>query len=253
MQRIDTLSSGYKIIQDDKAFCFGIDALLLAAFTRMKKGDRVFDLGCGNGILELLLCNKSLSLKSAHGAADCHFTGLEVQAKAAEMARESVRINGLERQIEIVEGDIKAVRESFPAQSADLVISNPPYMKPSAAKENSTDEKTIARHEVLCSLDDVIAAARWLLKSNGSFFMIHRPYRLSEIFSSLEKHPLTPRRMQLVYPKIDQAPEMVLIEARPNYKPDLKIAPPLIMYGGDGEYTPEFKDFVRAKNKPYNC
>lgn len=243
MQRTDTLSCGYKILQDDKAFCFGIDALLLAAFTRMKKGDRVFDLGCGNGILELLLCNKSLSLKSAHGAADCHFTGLEVQAEAAEMARESVRINSLENQIEIVEGDIKAVRKIFPAQTADVVVSNPPYMKPSAAKENSTDEKTIARHEVLCSLDDVIAAARWLLKSNGSFFMIHRPYRLSEIFSSMEKYNLTPRSLQLVFPKIDQPPEMVLIEARPSYKPDLKIAPPLIMYGGDGEYTPEFKSF----------
>ena len=243
MQRIDTLSSGYKIIQDDKAFCFGIDALLLAAFARMKKGDRVFDLGCGNGILELLLCDRAKELKSAHGAADCHFTGLEVQPKAAEMARESVRLNSLERQIEIVEGDIKSVRESFPAQAADLVISNPPYMKPSAAKENSTDEKTIARHEVLCSLDDVIAAARWLLKSSGAFYMIHRPYRLSEIFSSLEKHRLTPRRMQLVYPKIEQAPEMVLIEARPNYKPDIKIAPPLIMYGDDGEYTVAFKAY----------
>lgn len=243
MQRIDTLSCGYKIIQDDKAFCFGIDALLLAAFARMKKGDRVFDLGCGNGILELLLCDRAKELKSAHGAGDCHFTGLEVQPKAAEMARESVGLNSLEERIEIVEGDIKAVRKSFPAQSADIVISNPPYMKPSAAKENSTDEKTIARHEVLCSLDDVISAARWLLKSGGSFFMIHRPYRLQEIFSSLEKYQLTPRRMQLVYPKIDQAPEMVLVEARPNYKPDLKIAPPLIMYGGDGEYTVAFKAY----------
>lgn len=243
MQRIDTLSCGYKIIQDDKAFCFGIDALLLAAFARMKKGDRVFDLGCGNGILELLLCDRAKELKSAHGAGDCHFTGLEVQPKAAEMARESVGLNSLEERIEIVEGDIKAVRKSFPAQSADLVISNPPYMKPSAAKENSTDEKTIARHEVLCSLDDVISAARWLLKSSGSFFMIHRPYRLQEIFSLLEKYQLTPRRMQLVYPKIDQAPEMVLIEARPNYKPDIKIAPPLIMYDGDGEYTVAFKAY----------
>ena len=116
-------------------------------------------------------------------------------------------------------------------------------MKPSAAKENSTDEKTIARHEVLCSLDDVIAAARWLLKSNGSFFMIHRPYRLSEIFSSIEKYNLTPRSLQLVYPKIDQPPEMVLIEARPNYKPDIKIAPPLIMYDGANEYTREFKNY----------
>ena len=243
MQRTDTLSCGYKIIQDDSAFCFGIDAVLLSAFTKMKKGNRVFDLGTGNGILPLLLNAKARELKSAHGAGECRFTGLEVQPAAAAMARESVRMNGLEELIEIVEGNICGVREIFPAQCADVVVSNPPYMLPSAARANSTDEKTIARHEVLCSLDDVVGAAKWLLKSNGSFFMIHRPYRLSEIFSSLEKHHLTPRRMQLVYPKIDQPPEMVLIEARPNYKPDLKIAPPLIMYGSDGEYTPEFKAY----------
>ena len=244
MQRTDTLSCGYRIIQDDSAFCFGIDAVLLSAFTRLKKGDRVFDLGTGNGILPLLLNAKARDLKSAHEAGNCHFTGLEVQKKAAEMARESVKLNGLStEQIEIVEGDIKDVRGTFQAQSVDVVVSNPPYMLPSAAKANSTDEKTIARHEVLCSLDDIVGAAKWLLKSNGSFFMIHRPYRLQEIFSSLEKYRLTPRCMQLVYPKIDQAPEMVLIEARPNYKPDLKIEAPLIMYGDDGEYTCDFKRY----------
>ena len=243
MQRTDTLSCGYKIIQDDKAFCFGIDAVLLSAFTRLRKGERIFDLGCGNGILELLLCKKSQSLKSSHNVQDCKFTGLEIQPAAVSMARKSVCLNSLENQIEIVQGDIKNIRNLFSAQCADVVVSNPPYMLPFAAKANSTDEKTIARHEVLCSLDDVTGAAKWLLKSNGSFFMIHRPYRLSEIFSALEKYNLTPRQLQLVYPKIDLPPEMVLIEARPNYKPDLKIAPPLIMYGSDGEYTPEFKAY----------
>ena len=243
MQRTDILSCGYKIIQDDSAFCFGIDAVLLSAFTKLKKGNNVFDLGTGNGIMPLLLNAKARELKSAHGAGDCHFTGLEVQSGAVEMARESVRLNAVEAQIEIVHGNICTVREIFPAQGADVVVSNPPYMVPSAAKANSTDEKTIARHEVLCTLDDVVGAAKWLLKSNGSFFMIHRPYRLAEIFSSLEKYRLTPRRMQLVYPKINQPPEMVLIEAKPNYKPDLKIEPPLIMYGPDGEYTPDFKAY----------
>ncbi len=243
MQRTDILSCGYKIIQDDSAFCFGIDAVLLSAFTKFKKGTAVFDLGTGNGILPLLLNARARDLKSAHGAEDCHFTGLEVQAAAAAMARESVRLNGLEEQIEIVEGDICDVKKIFPAQVAEVVVSNPPYMLPSAAKANARDEKTIARHEVLCTLDDLVGAAKWLLKSNGSFFMIHRPYRLSEIFSSLEKYRLTPRRMQLVYPKIDQAPEMVLIEARPNYKPDLKIEAPLIMYDSDGEYTADFKAY----------
>lgn len=247
MKRTDTLSCGYKIIQDDSAFCFGIDAVLLSAFTKFKKGAAVFDLGTGNGILPLLLNAKARELKSAHGAGDCHFTGLEIQAAAAEMARESVKLNGLENQIEIVEGNICDVRQLFPAQTAEVVVSNPPYMLPSAAKANARDEKTIARHEVLCTLDDLVGAAKWLLKSNGSFFMIHRPYRLSEIFSSLEKYHLTPRRMQLVYPKIDQAPEMVLIEARPNYKPDLKIEAPLIMYENNDEYTQNFKLFSKIE------
>ncbi len=243
MQRVDTLSCGYKIVQDDKAFCFGIDAVLLSAFTKLKKGNSVFDLGTGNGIMPLLLNVKARELKSSHGAGDCHFTGLEVQPCAVKIARESVSLNNLEEQIEIVQGNICSVREIFPSQTADVVVSNPPYMVPSAAKANSTDEKTIARHEVLCTLDDVVGAAKWLLKSNGSFFMIHRPYRLSEIFSSLEKYRLTPRRMQLVYPKINQPPEMVLLEAKPNYKPDLKIEPPLIMYGSDDEYTSDFKAY----------
>lgn len=247
MKRTDILSCGYKIIQDDSAFCFGIDAVLLSAFTKFKKGSAVFDLGTGNGILPLLLNAKARELKSAHGAGDCHFTGLEIQAAAAEMARESVKLNGLENQIEIVEGNICDVRQLFPAQTAEVVVSNPPYMLPSAAKANARDEKTIARHEVFCTLDDLVGAAKWLLKSNGSFFMIHRPYRLSEIFSSLEKYHLTPRRMQLVYPKIDQAPEMVLIEARPNYKPDLKIEAPLIMYENNDEYTQNFKLFSKIE------
>ena len=246
MRRTDTLTCGYKIIQDDAAFCFGIDAVLLAAFAKMKKGQKLFDLGCGNGIIPLLLCNKAGSLKSAHNEPDCFFTGLEIQDSAVEMARESVRLNGLENQIEIVKGNICGVRTLFKAQTADIVVSNPPYMLPSAAKENASDEKTIARHELLCRLEDVVAAAKWLLKANGAFYMIHRPYRLPEIFSALEKYRLTPRRMQLVYPKINLPPEMVLIEARPNYKPDLKIAPPLVMYGGDGVYTEDFKKFCES-------
>lgn len=240
--RTDTLTNGYKILQDDKAFCFGIDAVLLAAFTQLKPASKVVDLGTGNGILPLLLCGKSKKLRSSHGAAKCHFTGLEVQKGAVEMARNSVEMNGLEGQIEVVHGNLRDVRKLLAAQSANVVVSNPPYMVPEAASANSTDEKTIARHEVLCSLDDVVGAAAWLLKSNGAFYMIHRPYRLQEIFSSLQKYHLTPRRMQLVYPNLQQPPEMVLIEARPNYKPDLKIESPLIMYSGR-EYTEEFKLF----------
>lgn len=243
MRRTDTLSNGYKIIQDDSAFCFGIDAVLISEFARLKKGDSVVDLGTGNGIIPLLLCARSLGLKSSHNAPDCRFTGIEIQAGAVALARESVRLNGLEDRISVVQGNLRQVRELFPAQSADVVISNPPYMLARAAKDNATPQKTIARHEVLCSLQDVVGAAKWLLKSNGRFYLIHRPYRLQEIFSALESVRLTPRKMQFVHPKISEPPEMVMLEARPAYKPDLKVLPPLIMYGADGEYTEQFKNF----------
>ena len=246
MQRIDTLTNGYKIIQDDKAFCFGVDAVLLSAFTKLKPAQTIVDLGCGNGIISLLLHPKAQKLKSSHTTKKCSFIGIEIQEAAVQMAQKSVEMNGLQDNIKILNGDIKNIKNLMQGQNIDVVVSNPPYMLPSASIANSTDEKTIARHEVLCSLDDIIAAAFYLLKSNGSFFMIHRPYRLQEIFCALQKYHLTPRRMQFVYPTINASPEMVLIEARPNYKADLKIDAPLIMYGENGEYTDNFKEYCET-------
>ncbi|MCR4627277.1 MAG: tRNA1(Val) (adenine(37)-N6)-methyltransferase [Treponema sp.] len=235
MRRIDTLKSGYKIIQDDKAFCFGIDAQLLAAFADLKRAKTVVDLGCGNGILPLLLYPE---------AQNCFFTGIEIQSEAAEMAEETVSLNNLDEKIKIINGDLKQIKKLMLPQKVDVVVTNPPYMTVKAVKENVTDAKSIARHEVLCSLEDLIAAAKYLLKPNGRFYMIHRPYRLQEIFSALEKNNLTPRRMQLVYPSLSARAEMVLIEAHPNYKPDLKMEKPLIMYDSTGIYTKDFEEFV---------
>lgn len=235
MRRIDTLKNGFKIIQDSSAFCFGIDAQLLAAFAKVKKGEKIVDLGCGNGIIPLLLYPK---------AKGCLFTGIEIQTEAVKMAEEAVALNGLGEKIKIISGDIKEIKKLMQPQKVDVVLSNPPYMKVKAVKENATDAKSIARHEVLCNIEDLIVSAKYLLKPNGRFYMIHRPYRLSEIFSSLEKNHLTPRRMQFVYPSLEKSPEMVLIEARPNYKPDLKIEKPLIMYDSAGVYTKDFEEYV---------
>ena len=235
MIKTDTLKNGYKILQDSERFQFGIDAVLLADYASksLKEKESVIDLGTGTGIIPLLMVNKC---KTAA------FTGLEVQKESADMAARSVAMNGLEGQIQIVHGDLKEAGSLFPRHSFNVVTCNPPYMIDAHGRNNEQDALTIARHEVLCTLEDVVKAADYLLASHGSFFMIHRPFRLPEIFSSLEKHKMEMKRMRLIYPFADKEPNMVLIEARKNAKRRLTIEPPLIVRNDDGEYTVEVQD-----------
>lgn len=232
MEQIDTLKNGYKIIQDTERFQFGIDAVLLADFAgkEVRKGNSVIDLGTGTGIIPLLMNSICES---------AHFVGLEVQKESAEMAARSVALNNLTEQIQIVNGDLKDSDKIFARHSFNVVTCNPPYMIDEHGKSNSLDAKTIARHEVLCTLEDVIAAADTLLATHGKFFMIHRPFRLPEIFSALERHKMEMKRMQLIFPFADKEPNMVLIEVRKNAKRRLTIEPPLVVRNDDGEYTTE--------------
>ena len=235
MEQIDTLKNGYKIIQDSERFQFGIDAVLLADFAckGFKAGESVIDLGTGTGIIPLLM---------AKGCEAAAFTGLEVQKDSADMAARSVALNALEGQIRIINGDLKESEKLFPRHSFNVVTCNPPYMIDAHGKGNELDALTIARHEVLCTLEDVVAAADSLLATHGRFFMIHRPFRLPEIFSSLEKHKMEMKRMRLVYPFAGKEPNMVLIGARKNAKRRLTIEPPLVVRNDDGEYTAEIKE-----------
>lgn len=235
MIKTDTLKNGYKILQDSERFQFGIDAVLLADYASksLKEKESVIDLGTGTGIIPLLMVNKC---KTAA------FTGLEVQKESADMAARSVAMNELEGRIQIVHGDLKEAGSLFPRHSFNVVTCNPPYMIDAHGRNNEQDALTIARHEVLCTLEDVVIAADYLLASHGSFFMIHRPFRLPEIFSSLEKHKMEMKRMRLIYPFTDKEPNMVLIEARKNAKRRLTIEPPLIVRNDDGEYTIEVQD-----------
>ena len=235
MIKTDTLKNGYKILQDSERFQFGIDAVLLADYASksLKEKESVIDLGTGTGIIPLLMVNKC---KTAA------FTGLEVQKESADMAARSVTMNELEGQIQIVHGDLKEAGSLFPRHSFNVVTCNPPYMIDAHGRSNEQDALTIARHEVLCTLEDVVTAADYLLATHGSFFMIHRPFRLPEIFSSLEKHKMEMKRMRLIYPFADKEPNMVLIEARKNAKRRLTIEPPLIVRNDDGEYTIEVQD-----------
>lgn len=233
-ERVDDLQrNGYRIIQDEKRFCFGMDAVLLSGFARVKKGERVLDLGTGTGIIPLLLEAKS------EGA---HFTGLEIQQDSADMARRSVALNHLEEKIDIVTGDIKDASARFGASSFDVITTNPPYMIYEHGLQNEQDAKSIARHEVLCTLEDIVTQSAKLLKPKGRMFMVHRPFRLVEILTCMSKHGIEPKRMKLVYPFIDKEPNMVLIEGLRGGNSRITVEKPLIVYEKPGVYTPEIYD-----------
>ena len=171
-----------------------------------------------------------------------HFTGLEIQHECAEMADRSVRFNGLEDRVRIVEGDIKEAAGIFGAASFDVVTCNPPYMTGQHGLTNALEAKTIARHEVLCSFDDIAKEASAVLKTKGRFYLVHRPFRLAEIFYLLVKYGLEPKRMQMVHPYIDKEPNMVLIEAMKGAKSRITCEPPLIVYEKPGVYTKQIYD-----------
>ena len=227
-ERVDDLQNGFYVIQNQNKFCFGMDAVLLSGFARIRKGDHVLDMGTGTGIIPILLKSKTKGE---------HFTGLEIQEECADMATRSVQYNGLESAVDIVCGDIKEAAGIFGAASFDVVTSNPPYMIGAHGLQNPYMAKAIARHEVLCTLEDVVSQASKVLKDRGRFFMVHRPFRLAEIFSVLTRYKLEPKRMQLVYPYIDREPNMVLIEALKGGNSRITVEKPLIVYEKPGVYT----------------
>lgn len=233
-ERIDDLQRNhYRIIQDSGRFCFGMDAVLLSGFAKAKEGDQVLDLGTGTGIIPILM--------EAKTRAD-HLTGLEIQPDSADMARRSVKLNGLEKKIDIVTGDIKEADSLFGAASFDVVTCNPPYMTEHHGITNPNSPKAIARHELLCTLEDVIRVSSRLLKPGGNFFMVHRPFRLADIIVLLRQYKLEPKRMKLVYPFVDKEPNMVLIEANRGGRAAMTVEKPLIVYKEQGVYTDEIYD-----------
>lgn len=233
-ERLDELHrNGYQIIQDPQKFCFGMDAVLLSGFAKVKPGERALDLGTGTGIIPILLRGKTEGRD---------FTGLEIQEESADMARRSVAYNHLEDTISIVTGDIKEAARLFGAASFDVVTCNPPYMTGNHGLVNPDMPKAIARHEILCSLEDVVREAAKVLRPGGRFYMVHRPFRLAEIMTILVSHHLEPKRMRLVYPYIDKEPNMVLMEALKGGRSRITVEKPLIVYKEQGIYTDEIYD-----------
>lgn len=238
-ERIDDLCrDNLKLIQNTDVFCFGMDAVLLSTFAVAGKNDRVLDLGTGNGVIPILM-----QAKNSGGM----YTGLEIQDVSFDLAVRNVKINNLEDHVSMVKGDIKEASRIFGGASFNVVTSNPPYMNENHGIVNPDSAKAIARHELLCSLEDVAREASKCLKVKGHMYMVHRPSRLVDIFTAMKSNHMEPKRMRLVYPYINKPANMVLIEAVKGGKSQLKVEEPLIVYNADGSYTAELLDMYGMK------
>ncbi len=238
-ERIDDLQrDGRKIIQHPGRFCFGMDAVLLSAYAKASAGDSVIDLCTGTGVIPILM-------ESRYPGSN--YLGIELQEESADMARRSVLLNGREQAIQIRQGDVRAYKEIARAGSADVVTVNPPYAKVRSGRQNATDAYSIARHEICCTLADVLRCAAYLLRSGGRFYMVHRPERLAEILSEMHAARIEPKRMTLVYPRQGREPNIVLLEGLRDGAPGMRIAKPLYIYDEAGQYTDEVRRIYEAE------
>ena len=233
-ERIDDLQyKGLKLIQNINGFCFGVDAVLLANFADIKKGDEVIDLGTGTGIIPVLLAGKT-EAKS--------IVGLEIQTHMAEMAERSVALNDLGSRVKIVSGDIKNCLEYFGPSRFNVVVTNPPYMSNRGGLLNSSDTKAISRHEILCSLEDVIKISSKILVPGGQIAMVHRPERLVDIVYLMRNNNIEPKYIRFVHPSPYKKANLLLIKGRRGGKPQLKMLEPLYVYNEKGEYSNEINE-----------
>lgn len=230
-ERLDDLvRDGLKIIQKPGGFCFSMDAVLLANFASVKKHDMVVDLGTGTGVVPLLLATRKKAVR---------IFGLEIRQDVVDRAVRSVAGNGLTELIEIIHGDIKEAVNVLGPGKFDLITSNPPYMPIGRGEINPDDELALARHEISCTLADVVCAGAGLLNSHGRMAVVHRPERLADLLYLMKTCGLEPKRLRMVYPKPGRKPAMALVEAVKGAKPDLDIMAPLFVYDSQGGYTPE--------------
>ena len=230
-ERLDDLQcNGLYLIQDPDKFCFGIDAVLLSNFVKVKKNGHVVDLCTGSGIVPILLSAKTGAKK---------ITGIEIQSDIADMARRSVSYNKLDEKIDIINDDISNALKYINNCSVDSVCVNPPYMKDTTAIKNPDLPMAIARHELLTDLETVINIASKLLKESGKFFMVHRPSRLSEIFAAMRQNRIEPKRLRFIHPYIESKANLVLIEGAKGSGVWMDVEPPLVVYKDKNVYTDE--------------
>ena len=232
----DLMRSGRVIIQDEREFCFSMDAVLIAHFPRYKKKFRVIDLGTGTGVIPLLIADEVQEI-----------CAVELNSRAVDLARRNVELNGLSEKISVVEGDYRKHREIFRAESFDLAIANPPYTPIKNGMANKISGIARARHEFTATLEDVVTAARYVLKFGGTFCMIHLASRLCEIVDALHRRQMEMKRLRLIQPKIDRDANLIMLEAVVGANAgNLKILPPLIVHNEDGSYTDEIYKIYNA-------
>ena len=225
-----------KIYQDTDCFSFSLDSVMLANFATIRLRDKLIcDLGCGNGVIPLIL-----SLRT-----NKNIVGVEIQEKLANMAKKSVIYNDLTEQISIINCNMKDYVCEDTFESFDLITCNPPYFKVNDKNYfNDSYEKMIARHEIEINLSELLLVVNKLLKNNGNFAIVHRPERLLEIFDLYRKNGIEPKRLRFVYEKISKESTLVLIEGQKNGKPGLKIENPLILYNEDGSMSEEYSNLI---------
>lgn len=236
-ERLDyLLAEDLRIIQSPSVFAFSLDSVLLARFTYLpiQRGN-IIDLCTGNGVVPLLLSTRTKA----------NITGVEIQRKIFDMAKRSVEYNHLEDRIQLIHDDMKNMPEVLGYGKFDVVTCNPPYFPvKERAIINENEHLAIARHEIYCTLEDVIRVSAQLVRPGGKVALVHRPGRLAEIIWLMKTYRLEPKRLQFVYPKPGKQANTILIEGMKDGNPDLKILHPLIVYHSNGEYTEEVKDLL---------
>lgn len=235
---------GYKnlqIYQDLDFFCFSLDSVILANFATIRLKDKnICDLGTGNGVIPLILSRRTKN----------PIIGVEIQKKLANMAIESVKLNGLENQIDIINSDISDTAKFNYHEYFDLVLCNPPYFKLNEGSYlNDIEEKRIARHEVNMDLNKLFSVSRKILKNNGNLVIVHRPERILEILTLMKDYSIQPKKIKFIFEKMDKDSKLVLIEGQKMGKEGLKVEGPLILYNNDGTMTDDYSSLVNEVRK----